>query len=276
MLSTSSPQDVIITGAERANPMVAGETILPEASHYPLDSKSRLQYKLFSLNETKSVAELYSLMSIRERKEREKIVRRQQIQNAAKELFIHKGFHSTTIEEIAEKTELSPATLYLYFRNKEELYVSLILITLQYLNEQIGKVYHNKKLSIESKILKFKDAMYNTYQYDPLLLRIILHVQLEDTLSSISKDLRDQITDSSREVMRMIADVYGEGVRQGKFREAPNMAPADIIWSMFTGLVIWEESKKRMNPKKDLLKPTLSRAFDIFCRGIKKDKVEKG
>ncbi len=211
-------------------------------------------------------------MSIRERKEREKVMRRQQIQNAAKELFIQKGFISTTIEEIAEKTELSPATLYLYFRNKEELYVSLVLITLHYLNEQIGKVYHNKKLSIESKILKFKDAMYNTYQYDPLLLRIILHVQLEGTLSSVSKDLRNQITDLSREVMRMIADVYEEGVRQGKFREAPNMAPADIIWSMFTGLVIWEESKQRMNPQKDYLKQTLSRAFDIFCRGIKKDK----
>jgi AcrR family transcriptional regulator len=266
---------VILTGAEKANPPVERENIFPETSHFLLDSKFPLQYKLFSLNENKSVAKLYSFMSIRERKEREKIMRRQQIQNAAKELFSQKGFSSTTIEEIAEKTELSPATLYLYFRNKEELYVSLVLITLQYLNEQIGKVYHNKKLPIESKILKFKDAMYNTFQYDPLLLRIILHVQLEGTLSSVSKDLRDQITDSSREVMRMIADVYGEVVRQGKFREAPNMAPADIIWSMFTGLVIWEESKQRMNPQKDYLKQTLSRAFDIFCRGIKKDKVGK-
>ena len=261
-----------MTGAERVNPTVERGKLFTERFHFPLDSKFHLLYQLFSLNENKSVAELYSFMSIRERKEREKIMRRQQIQNAAKELFIQKGFSSTTIEEIAEKAELSPATLYLYFRNKEELYVSLILITLQYLYDQIGKVYHHKKLSIESKILRFKDAMYTTYQYDPLLLRIILHVQLEGTLSSVSRDLRDQITDSSREVMRMIADVYGEGVRQGKFREAPTMAQADIIWSMFTGLVIWEESKKRMNPRKDFLKPTLSRAFDIFCRGIKKEK----
>lgn len=209
-------------------------------------------------------------MSIQERKNREKIMRRQQIQNAAKELFHQKGFVSTTMEEIAEKAELSPATLYLYFKNKEELYVSLILISLQYLFEQIEEVYLNKKLSPESKILKFKDAMYNTYQYEPLLLRIILHVQLEGTLFSLSQDLLDQILDLSRKIMRMIAQVYKEGSHQGKFREGASMAQADILWSMFTGLVIWEESKKRINSKKDFLKPSLDRAFDIFSKGILK------
>jgi AcrR family transcriptional regulator len=208
------------------------------------------------------------IMSIQERKHREKIMRRQQIQNAAKEIIIRNGFRSATIEEIAEKSELSPGTLYLYFKNKEELYVSLILISLQYLFDQIEKIHRNKKLSVESKILKIKDAMYDTYRYEPLLLRIILHVQLEGTLFSLSKDLLDQIIDLSSRIMRMIADVYNEGVGQGKFREGHPMAQADIIWAMFTGLVIWEESKTRISSRKDFLKPSLDRAFDIFLKGI--------
>jgi AcrR family transcriptional regulator len=213
-------------------------------------------------------------MTIQERKTREKTMRRQQIQNAAKELFSQRGFSSTTMEEIAEKAELSPATLYLYFKNKEELYVSLIFITLQYLFDQIEKVYKNKNLSVGSKILKLKDAMLSMYHYEPLLLRIMLHVQLEDTLSTLSRDLRDQLTDLSQRTIRMIADIYDEGVRQGKFREGPGIAQADILWSMFTGLVIWEEAKRRIDPQKDFLKPTLSMAFDIFSRGIVSDKRE--
>jgi AcrR family transcriptional regulator len=67
-------------------------------------------------------------------------MRRRQIQDAAKELFILKGFNSTTINEIAEKAELSPATIYLYFKNKRELYFSLNLLTLQCLFDQIEKV----------------------------------------------------------------------------------------------------------------------------------------
>jgi AcrR family transcriptional regulator len=209
-------------------------------------------------------------MSIKERKEREKEMRRRQIQDAAKELFILKGFNSTTIEEIAEKVELSPATIYLYFKNKEELYASINLITLQDLFNEIKKVYTNKKLSVEEKIIKFKDGMYKVFKHDPLILRNILHVQLEDTLPSLSKELLGQLNKISQKTMTMIAHVYEEGVRQGKFREGHGMAHADIIWSIFTGLVIWEESKRRISPRKDFLKSSLDRAFDIFCQGIKK------
>jgi AcrR family transcriptional regulator len=90
-------------------------------------------------------------------------MRRRQIEDAAKKLFILKGFNSTTINEIAEKAELSPGTIYPYLKNKRELYFSLNLLILQCLFDQIEKVYNNKKLSVESKMLKFKDAMYNTY-----------------------------------------------------------------------------------------------------------------
>lgn len=207
-------------------------------------------------------------MGIQERKHREKTMRKQQIQNAAKELFLLKGFHSTTIEEIAQKAELSPATIYLYFRNKDELYANLNIISMQYLFDRIEKIYKTKRLSSESKILKFKDAMYNTFRYDPLILRNIFHIQLEDALSSLSQELLDRVNHLSQKILAMISNVYEEGVRQGKFRGGLGIAHADIIWSIFTGLVIWEEAKRKIDPRKDFLKATLDRAFDIFCRGI--------
>jgi len=207
-------------------------------------------------------------MGIQERKNREKNMRKQQIQNAAKKLFILKGFHSTTMEEIAQKAELSPATIYLYFKNKDELYAKLNIISMQYLFDKIEKIYKNQKLSAISKILKIKDAMYDTFRYDPLILRNIFHIQLEDALPSLSKELLDQVNHISWKVLTMIANVYEEGVRQGKFRGGLGIAHADIIWSTFTGLVIWEEAKRKIDPRKDFLKATLDRAFDIFCQGI--------
>lgn len=117
--------------------------------------------------------------------------------------------------------------------------------------------------------------MYNTLQHEPLVLRNIFHIQVENVLPSLSKDLLNQLNDLIRRIMRMIADVYEEGVRKGKFRKGHGMAHADIIWSLFTGLVIWEESKRNINPKKDFLKPTLDKAFEIFCLGIMKRNERK-
>jgi AcrR family transcriptional regulator len=209
-------------------------------------------------------------MGIRERKDREKDLRRQQIREAAKELFLLKGFSSTTMEDIAKKAELSPATIYLYFKNKDELYVSLNVSSIQYFTNNIKRIHDDSSLSVEEKILKIKDAMYNMYKYDPLMLRNIMHIQMEDTLLNISRDLVGKINNLATEVMEMIAHIYEEGVRQGKFKSGRSIALADIMWGIFAGLVMWEESKRRLNPRKDFLKSTLDKAFDIFLKGIRK------
>jgi hypothetical protein len=39
---------------------------------------------------------------------------------------------------------------------------------------------------------------------------------------------------------------------------------------MFSGIVLWEESKRIINQDKDYLKPTLEAAFEIFRQGITK------
>ena len=72
-------------------------------------------------------------MGIRERKQREKERRRQQIMVAAKRVFVKKGYGRATMESIAKEAELSAGTLYLYFKNKSELWATLSLRVLQYL-----------------------------------------------------------------------------------------------------------------------------------------------
>ena len=60
-------------------------------------------------------------MGISERREREKIERRKAILHCAKELILSQGVERVSMEDIAQKAELSKATLYLYFSGKEVL-----------------------------------------------------------------------------------------------------------------------------------------------------------
>lgn len=66
-------------------------------------------------------------MGISQRREREKKQRRKDILDAARSLFWKKGYDGTTIPAIARAAELAPGTLYLYFTNKDSLYVELLL-----------------------------------------------------------------------------------------------------------------------------------------------------
>ncbi len=60
-------------------------------------------------------------MGIAERKERERELRRQMILDSAREIILERGVESVSMSDIARECELSKATLYLYFRNKESL-----------------------------------------------------------------------------------------------------------------------------------------------------------
>jgi AcrR family transcriptional regulator len=60
-------------------------------------------------------------MGITERKEKEKKKMRELILETAKNLFLEEGFAKVTIRRIAENIEYSPATIYLYFKDKNEI-----------------------------------------------------------------------------------------------------------------------------------------------------------
>lgn len=60
-------------------------------------------------------------MGVAERKVRHKEDLKKEILDAAKSLFSEKGFESTSIRAIAEKIEYSPATIYLYYKDKNEI-----------------------------------------------------------------------------------------------------------------------------------------------------------
>src|SRR5215203_4306810 len=60
-------------------------------------------------------------MASRERRERAKENLREEILDAARELFVTEGYSQVSMRKIAEKIEYSPTTIYLYFKDKSDL-----------------------------------------------------------------------------------------------------------------------------------------------------------
>src|SRR5210317_1297580 len=149
-------------------------------------------------------------MGIQERKEREKERRRQQIIVAAKRVFSEKGFNKATMEDIAHEAELSPGTLYLYFKNKDEFYASLSLRILHYLLIRLEHLNSDAHSDIEARISGLKEAMYDVYEFDPMILINMFHLQSSETLKNLSPDLLHQIETLSRNSLKVMANIFEE------------------------------------------------------------------
>jgi AcrR family transcriptional regulator len=187
---------------------------------------------------------------------------------AAKRVFTSKGFGKATMEDIAKEAELSPGTLYLYFKNKDELYASLSLRILQYLMIRLEHVNAEPFTDAAQRLNALKDAMFDVYEFDPLILINMFHMQSSETLKNLSPELLSEIETLSQNSLKSMASIFEEGIRKEMFVDQRPTEVANILWSLFSGIVLWETSKKIINSETIFLKETFDTAFEIFSRGI--------
>jgi AcrR family transcriptional regulator len=209
-------------------------------------------------------------MGTAERRQRERVQRANQIQEAAERLFLEKGYQATTIQGIAREAELSIGTIYFYFKTKEEIYASINLRILESYEEGLTEIISSSSTSPEEKLEQAWGYLHEVFCQSPLSLRALAHGQLQGSLQNISPDLLESLNDTGRKILNKLAAVFREGIEAGSFLEANPIALADLLWGTFAGVVYWEEAKRVTDSNKDFLKPTLTLAFQTLIRGCRK------
>ncbi len=100
-------------------------------------------------------------MGIAERREREKEQRRNMILDAAEKLFFSRGVENVTMDDVAEEAELSKGTLYLYFKNRDDIFHGIHLRGLEILKSKFEDAI---KLG-ENGICKVREIGNAYYQF---------------------------------------------------------------------------------------------------------------
>jgi AcrR family transcriptional regulator len=80
------------------------------------------------------------LLGVKERKARQKKFLRQEILDAASELFVKEGYENVSMRRIADKIEYSPTTIYLYFKDKAELLEQVCQETFARLRQVLARI----------------------------------------------------------------------------------------------------------------------------------------
>jgi len=209
-------------------------------------------------------------MGIQERKRREKEVRRQQILSASKQLFADRGFHQTTMEDIANAAELSPGTIYLYFKSKDELFAELSLGVIQYFNGRLEKMTSQENMTAKQKLAGVKDILQDICTFDSFILINALKLQSADTLKKLSPRLINELRKQAGKVAGQLSDIFRDGILNGAFLDRRPEAFTGILWGVFSGVVLVNEIQESFTENVNDLPRTLENAFEVFSRGILK------
>ena len=175
-------------------------------------------------------------MGIAERKEREKLRRKNEILEAAKTIFSKKGFMTATIEEIAQESEVSTGTIYLYFSGKEELYISLIVESYDFLIGKLGKIL-KQDLAPDEVLISMAGTYYNFCKNYPDHYRIMNFIVNERLNLKLEQELADKIADKTDTIFKIVDDVVTRGIKMGVFKQIDTWDITSLFWSNLNGII---------------------------------------
>ena len=111
------------------------------------------------------------------------------IKNAAKHLFLKKGFSATTTREIAKESNINLALLNYYFTSKRKLFEIIMLETIHDFLSKMVEVYNDHSTTLEEK-LKLTSSKYNDMIIPEPHLPTFVVNELRTTLLHFQKCLR--------------------------------------------------------------------------------------
>jgi AcrR family transcriptional regulator len=187
-------------------------------------------------------------MGINERKEREKERRRGEIIDAAEKVFFSKDVESATMDDVAVEAELSKGTLYLYFKNKNELLHAIVARAMEVLLELFKKVIAQEGRGLD-KVRGLGRAYFEFYKTEPDYFAIMFHreKQIFDPEAVEGSPNVKYCNDLGNEIFTLMGEAVRIGMEDGSIREDldPKMLSL-VLWGHSAGILNLVRTKESL------------------------------
>jgi len=136
------------------------------------------------------------------------------MQNAAR-LFAKKGFFKTTVDEIAALSGISKGAVYLYFKDKESIYIEVID---SFFTQGLKHLKEVKKLNISSsEKLEKIFTEWNIFLEKSKFCLPIASIENINLSQKIFKKMKERIMSRIMEIFKEIEDIIDEGIKNKEF-----------------------------------------------------------
>ncbi|MEM7361362.1 MAG: TetR/AcrR family transcriptional regulator [Pseudomonadota bacterium] len=159
---------------------------------------------------------------LRSRNDEEKTARREALLDAAQTAFVNKGYENTSMDDIASEAGFSRGLLYVYFKDKKDIFHALRVRSVEALRDTMLKHVDRSAEGI-TRVRQVGEAFYNFYKnqrsnFDCLSLNISLNAQ--DTELKRGVDHDTDSLNAEKQTMQIMLDALKAGVEDGSIDPA--------------------------------------------------------
>lgn len=205
--------------------------------------------------------------AVRERRQEERQQRRAGILAAAKRVYSAKGFLGATIEEIAAAARVGVGTIYLYYKSKEDLYVSLLFESTEIFAAELKKIASSHRRADR----KVRDAWSFFYRFRsefPESYRILFLLHHQGFPAAVTPATLAELNRRTARNFAVAAAIVREAMDAGVYRQGNPREVVDVLWGMFLGLVHLCETRENLGLGIATVAELHARSFDWLETGL--------
>ncbi|MCL2440240.1 MAG: TetR/AcrR family transcriptional regulator [Treponema sp.] len=171
--------------------------------------------------------------------------RRQKILEKALAVFMDDGFENATFQKIADKCGITRTILYLYFKNKKEIFSYSIKQLLLSVEEKINIIRSDDSLSSVEKITKVLLSVIKQLEQNRQLLCVVLDYLLH--LSKSDANPEDRVRRRTVRLHRTLSSMAIEGIKSGELKKCNIRTLHDYLYSFIESAIFQLVVLKRKN-----------------------------
>ena len=204
-------------------------------------------------------------MGLKERREREKELKRQHILNAARKLLLEKGYYNISIRQIATLAEIGVGTIYSYFKSKEDIYAVLS-------EEVFDLLYHTMNSAADKasgpvdKIRRTGEALLE-FSNDHCMYYDFIDYFISTPQVIFPNDIKDHVDYYGKRIIEPVSMVISDGIAEGVFRDVDPGQYALIFFGSVHGFIHFRKLKNTVLKNEDFQELFRSN-LECFIAGI--------
>jgi AcrR family transcriptional regulator len=176
--------------------------------------------------------------------------RKNQILDAATQVFMQKGFDKARMDDIVEQTGLSKGTLYWYFKSKYDIIISILDRIFLSALERLKSQQKDSKLSASQALWQFSEEAIQDYKKMLSLMPVAYEFL---ALAFRNKVVQKALKQYMDHYMEVLVPIIQRGIESGEFRPVDATEAAIAAGAIFEGtILLWVYDKDLVDPERHI------------------------
>jgi AcrR family transcriptional regulator len=161
--------------------------------------------------------------------------RRREILEKALDVFMEEGFEAVTFQKIADRCDITRTTLYIYFKNKREIFNYSIKQLLSEVEGDLLRLRKDRELNCVDKLIRVISVIIDRLEENRRLLSVILNYLLYIPKGNANPN--DRVRRRTVRLRHILATMVIDGIRAGELAPVNIRAADDLLYGLIESAI---------------------------------------